>query len=329
MFGARELSYKNVFEKISSYDVFKYYIKEFDDVGYKFCSELRQDSSPTCSIFKVGDTLLYKDFGTGECLNCVHYVQKRYNLEYFEALQVINVDFNLKLGSLDYSNAKPTLDYYGVHNASVDVSKIKSRETVIEVQIRKWNKDVDKRFWKDKYSISVADLKRYNIQPLNYIWINGSMINVDVCTYGYYLGKEFDRDLWKIYSPYSKSMKWTSNVPKDIIQGDEQLPETGDKLYITSSLKDVIVLYKLGLSAVAPSSENTAIQVDKIKEYKSRFKELVLFNDNDEPGIDASKTLSKVYGCEYIHIPTAYKEKDPSDFVKNHGYNEFRRVMGI
>lgn len=327
MFGARELSYDNVFEKISPYDVFKYYIKDFEDVNVKFCSELRKDSTPTCSIFKTGDTLLYKDFGTGDCMNCVQYVQTRYNLTFFEALKVINSDFNLKLGG--YATMPPTLNVVGVADKSIDINKIKERETYIQVQARDWNKNIDKSFWKDKYSITVKDLKKYNIIPLNYIWVNDNMINTDYITYGYFLGQIGDRELWKIYSPYSKTMKWISNVPKDVIQGARQLPEKGNKLYITSSLKDVIVLYKLGLNAIAPSSENTILPPDKIEEYKSRFGELVLFNDNDKPGIEASKTLSEVYGCTYIHIPIEYSQKDPSDFVKDYGYQKLKQVMGI
>jgi len=328
MFGARELSYENIFSLISPYDVFNYYVYGFEEVNTKFRSELRQDNSPTCSIFRHEDTLLYKDFGTGECFSCVKYVQEKYRLTYREALKVINTDFNLKLGTNFDNLETTTLNYVGIPNKSFDITKVKDSETEIKVLERPWN-SLDKLFWKDKYSITVKDLKKYNVMPLQGVWINDNYIKPDSACYGYYIGKKSGIEYWKIYSPFSKNMKWVSNVPKHKVQGDRQLVKEGNVLYITSSLKDVIVLYKLGLHAVAPSSENTIIPKDKLENYRSRFGKLVLFNDNDGPGIRASKELSVVYNCDYTHIPTSYDEKDPSDFIKVHGYERFKTVMGI
>tara|TARA_R100000908_G_C3720199_1_gene123274 strand:- start:461 stop:949 length:489 start_codon:yes stop_codon:yes gene_type:complete len=150
-------------------------------------------------------------------------------------------------------------------------------------------------------------------------------------SYGYYLGNRQGIARWKIYQPLQpRESKWFSNINREDVQGVTQLPETGDTLYITSSLKDIIVLRKLGLSAVAPSAETTIIPEDIIAELKSRFKKLVIFYDNDNPGIVASNKHSKIYEASEVCIPFKYLSegiKDPSDFVEEYGYEKLLNVI--
>src|SRR5690606_12979161 len=68
-------------------------------------------------------------------------------------------------------------------------------------------------------------------------------------------------DKFKIYRPFSpdKKYKWLSNTRIDNIQGMKQLPERGELLIITSSLKDCMVLRVLGYYAIAPMGEGMII----------------------------------------------------------------------
>ena len=127
-----------------------------------------------------------------------------------------------------------------------------------------------------------------------------------------------------------RESKWFSNINREDVQGITQLPETGDTLYITSSLKDIIVLRKLGLNAIAPSAETTIIPEDIITMLKTRFKKLVIFYDNDNPGIIASNKHSKIYEASEIFVPFKYISediKDPSDFVEKYSYEELLDVI--
>ena len=58
--------------------------------------------------------------------------------------------------------------------------------------------------------------------------------------YGYYRGKT-DVELWRIYFPYNKEkgIRFLTNWPAKKIQGFEMLPEKGNILVITKSMKDV------------------------------------------------------------------------------------------
>ena len=56
----------------------------------------------------------------------------------------------------------------------------------------------------------------------------------------------------KIYQPYS-NFKWLSNTSASDLQGLSQLPDRGDTLVITKSLKDVMCLDIWDIPAIAPS----------------------------------------------------------------------------
>ena len=147
-------------------------------------------------------------------------------------------------------------------------------------------------------------------------------------SYAYYLGKEEDRQIWKIYQPLeSRERKWFTNANKHHVQGHAQLPRTGDGLFITSSHKDIIALRKLGFFAIAPSSESTPLDEGLIEEYKERFGHLTLFYDNDEQGIKSAAKHAELYGCKSMTVPIMSQTKDPSDFVEKNGYDELKKVI--
>src|SRR5215216_2889900 len=99
------LTSSSILNKITSYDIFRYYINNFTDIGKFFCSELRQDRNPTCVISNFKGNLIYKDFKYLGYMNCFEYVKEKYGVNYNQALHIINTDFNLDLISI-YSEYK-------------------------------------------------------------------------------------------------------------------------------------------------------------------------------------------------------------------------------
>ena len=94
------LSKDVILSKITEYDIFRYYCSPFKEVNVKFCSELRKDHTPTVSIIKWKGKLLYKDFGYDDhTFDCFSYLQCKYNASFFDALKIIDSDFNLNLSS--------------------------------------------------------------------------------------------------------------------------------------------------------------------------------------------------------------------------------------
>ena len=121
---------------------------------------------------------------------------------------------------------------------------------------------------------------------------------------------------FKIYRPYNKvNEKWLTNCTITDIQGYEQLPNSGDLLIITKSLKDVMTLYSLGYTAIAVNSENTLIPKIIMSDIKKRFKKIIVFFDNDKSGIDGATKFCKEFSIPNMQTPEG-GAKDISDFIK-------------
>lgn len=332
MFGKKSATKENILEKITEYDIFKYYVSNFKNIGVAFKSELKKDTRPSCGIFVSNNKLYYKDFRDSQICDCFNYVMCKYHINYYQALDLINRDFQLNL----------------MPNTSVDLSSIVQKEiklyskdyllntTVekeIKVQVRNWNTTLDKKFWKERFDISVKDLTPYEVYPLKYIWIFGmngwNGFPAASVSYGFYCGKNaHGKDAWKIYQPY-EYIKWLGNLTVDCVHGYKQLPENGDLLIITKSLKDVIVLRKLGYHAVAPGAEVWTIPENIMNELKLRFKRIVVLYDNDETGKSASQKICNLYNLENPVFLPEDRAKDSSDYAEAFGYKALDNQIKI
>lgn len=326
MYGKRELTIENVRSEVNSYDLFKYYCAPFQNVNSRFCSELREDKHPTCCIQAYEGKFFYKDFATGESFDDIGYIKHKYGIDFKKALAYINRDFNLNLGGQNIEGL-PTMQFFGIPDKEINVNDYIKESAKIEVQIRKWSIH-DKSYWNERYQFSVKQLQFFRVFPLSYFWINSKIYSCKKNSYGYFMGTKNDLEKWKIYQPLEpKKKKWFSNIGKTDVQGYDQLPKTGNVIYITSSMKDVVTLRKLGFYAVAPSAESTIIPDDIIEELRSRFQKLIIFYDNDEPGIRASSKHAKLYSAQELSIPITAGVKDPSDFVDKYSYEELLKIM--
>jgi len=312
------LSKDMVLSKIREIDIFSYYCTPFKELGSPFCSDLREDNSPSVSIILWKGRLLYKDFGHPDhTFDCFSYICCKYNCNFFEALRIIDNDFGLKLGSVN-SAAAFTKGYMALRSSKT--VKVK-RAISIRKKSRPWMKK-DAEFW-SKYLISKKTLCTFGVSPISHYWINEHRFSCEL-TYAYKIGNKY-----KIYSPYEE-IKWISNTTKKHVQGFAQLPERGDLCIITSSLKDVMCLFEMGISAVALQSEMQMPGEAFIKMVQSRFKKVALFYDNDfnnpnNPGQSmASKICKEFYPLPNIYLPEDYGCKDLSDYIA-----KFRSAEGL
>jgi len=311
------LSKEMVLTKIREIDIFSYYCTSFKELGIKFCSELREDSTPSVSIIEWRGKLLYKDFGHPDhTFDCFKYIEHLYNCSFFEALKIIDNDFNLNLSSHKDAVAFTK----GVMGMRTNKKVFTKKVVIIKKKSRDWmKKDAD--FWA-KYLISKKTLRIFDVQPISHYWINDSRISCNL-SYAYKIGTKY-----KIYSPY-EDIKWISNTTKKHIQGYNQCAKRGDLCIITSSLKDVMCLFEMGISAIALQSEMQMPSEETIKELKTRFKKVAVFYDNDfdnvnNPGQSMASKICTKYHLRNIVIPDLYEIKDPSDYIAHFG-----RVEGL
>jgi 5S rRNA maturation endonuclease (ribonuclease M5) len=118
-----------------------------------------------------------------------------------------------------------------------------------------------------------------------------------------------------------------STTKKTDIQGMKQLPKKGKLLIITSSMKDLLVLKLFSYNAIALGGEGNDIP-DKILDYLyACFDEIIIFYDNDKPGLMYGEIMAKRLGTRFIYIPVEFKEKDISDFREVHGEDKTRDLL--
>jgi hypothetical protein len=307
------LSVDNILSKITDYDLFRFYCPPFKQVGKKFSSELREDPVPSAHITAKNNRLRYIDYGYPEHrFDSIGYVQYKYNLSFRDALLTIDHDFNLGLAG------KNNLSSLGKIGKTYGAKKFKKIPCIIQVKSRDFNM-YDRLYWGD-YCISKETLQEFKVQPITHYWINGTRYPAHKVAYAYceHPGK------YKLYSPLKQDGKWFGNMQMNHVQGITMLPIFGDLCILASSLKDVMCLYELGISAVALQSESMMPPEKLIAFLKRKFDKVKVLYDNDytkdnNPGQTMAKSICKEYGLENICIPTELGTKDISDVMQIHG----------
>lgn len=282
-----------------------------------FRSPLRRDKQPTCSFYRNNSgTLIFKDFATGQHLNVFGVVQEIFKCDYHEALRIIANDMGIVRDRELRRNP-------GKINESP--TKITDKEmSKIQVEVQDFT-DLELKWW-GKYGITLNTLKKFNVYSCKHVFLNGNLLakSQQHCPiFGYYGKKYQGLELWRCYFPKRTSFRFITNWPSKKIQGYDQLPKEGKLLVITKSMKDCMTLYSCGISAIAPNSENLFVSDNMLNELKSRFKYIVVFYDNDRPGLHNMARIRREHPeLVYISIPKQYGSKDISDFYKDHGRKE-------
>lgn len=303
------LSKDMILSRIREIDIFSYYCPSFKELGVKFCSELRDDKSPSVSIIIWQNRLLYKDFGHPEhTFDCFSYIMKKYNCSFYDALRVVDNDFGLNLSSF-----KDTIGFSMGVPATRTTKKVEQKRVVIiRKRRRKWMRK-DQEFW-SQFFITKTTLIKFAVCPITHYWINENRFSCDL-SYAYKIGKKY-----KIYSPYEDT-KWISNTTRRHVQGYVQLPDRHDICVVTSSLKDVMSLYELGIPAIALQSEMQMPDKALVHELQERFGAIALFYDNDFDNVNnpgqtmANKIIREFPNFVNIVLPEQYGVKDLSDYI--------------
>lgn len=302
--------------KYSDETYFEHYLG-FPVTKKLFTSVLRSDKKPTCSFYrnKNGD-LIYKDFGTGDSFNFIGLVMEMFNLNYYQAITKIASDFGLIKTNVVSVKAE-------IKESSSKI--LDTGPTYIQVTTKLFSEE--ELDWWNKFGIEQELLDKYKVFSCEHVFINGRLSvssTPNNYIFGYYFGTDNGRELWKIYMPLRKKFRFLNNISMDVLQGYEQLPESGPLLVITKSMKDSIVLNRLGIPAVAPNSEVLIISQEQMDEFHKRFKYIVFYWDRDYAGVTNLQKIRKTYPeCAYFINPKN-TAKDLSDCVEKFGLRYVR-----
>lgn len=276
-----------------------------------FKSPLRSDNHVTCSFFRgKSGNLYFKDFASGKCLTFEGVVMEKYNCNYHTALKIIAKDFG-------YTKDSP------VKKIAVKIQPKfeEEKQTFIQIEAKEFSEPELK--WWGSFGITKDILYRFKVYSCSTVFLNRNIYAQSAQhspIYGYYFGKKENIEQWRIYMPKRKEFRFIGNVSTKTIQGYKQLAKTGKLVVITKSMKDVMCLYSLGISAIAPNSETQFVSDKVLEELKQRFKYIVLLYDNDLTGVRFTNKIRKQHPELIVSmIPRSTGAKDISDYYYIYG----------
>lgn len=307
------ISLKDLLEKVDDYDIYSYYVGQFK-IGKLFNSPLRSDDkNPSFAIFRGnGGGLFFKDHGSGEGGNSLKFVKLIKGIQTRDELERELLRIVRKMNPIS-GNVKRTYSN-SVDSRPIDIGIVRQSFT-----------DVDKKYWK-QFHISLDTLKKFQVFSIKYFLCNNIVRGIyknDNPMYAYKVDDKF-----KIYRPLtSKYTKWRTNLTNRNVQGLSELPEKGNLLIITKSLKDVMCLYEMGFNAIAASSETTFIPNDILDSLRTKWSHIIILYDRDKTGMLESRKYSKEYKIDAIFVHKKFHAKDISDAVKDNGFSEVKQWL--
>lgn len=290
-------------------------------------SPFRQDKHPSCRFFRASSgAILLCDFSRPEyTCDFVKAAMFRYSCSYRDALRLIAEDYGLI--------AKSAIRPKAIEQPLFDERKFEFQKTTfIRITVGEWLPS-HLEFW-NRFGITKEILKKFRVYRCAKVFLNGNTIYVgDGNVFGYFYKNSHTEsgeyiEYWRIYFPGRKKMKFLSSWNKSMVQGYNQLPDTGKVLVITKSLKDVMAMYAMGITAIAPNGEGFFIPDEMVENLKTRFKFIVVMYDNDKAGLVGMAKIRRKYpDFVYIWIDKKYGCKDFADVREKYGESGTRKLV--
>lgn len=302
---------------VDDYTLFCYYLEQDVKINQAILSPLRDkdeskpDVLPSFVIFPDKDGgYRFFDHGTGESGDIFYFIKRLYNLNNFEEICArISEDFGLGI-----------------------LEEVKPSDQKIEIKIppprTEWEDVINYdsfskegiAFW-NQYRITDKTLKEYNVNQVKYLMLKGNiLIKPASLAFSYRIGTKH-----KVYQPYEKLLKFRNNFPREYVEGYYQLMQRAHSsvLFITKSMKDVMVFREMKLDAIAPKAENQVIPEFILERLRKLYPWIFLVFDDDEAG---RKGITR-YNFKSIWIPREVNIKDTADYCKKYGIENTKQLI--
>lgn len=326
--GESSVTLSDILEKTTEANILSFYLG-VTEIPCIIHSPLRKDNRPSFGLYSPnGKRIYFVDFATKDRGGIVDLLCQMWGCSYKEVLIRINKDIP-KLCSIGTPNVHKHIPC--TVRSTIECKK----STDLQCKVRDWT-SYDIEYW-ESYGISLDWLKYAEVYPISHKIIikNGNkyVFKADKYAYAYVEHKEGKVTL-KVYQPFNKDgYKWSSNIDRSVWSLWTKIPKFGNNLIISSSVKDCLnIMCNLGIPAICMQGEGYKPKPQIIEELKSRYKNIILFYDNDynnpdNPGKKDSMELSLEYNLKRVEIPVKYESKDPSDLFKKYGRNRYLEIM--
>lgn len=326
--GESSVTLSDILEKTTEANILSFYLG-ITEIPCIIHSPLRKDNKPSFGLYSPnGKRIYFVDFATKDRGGIFDLLCQMWGCSYKEVLIRINKDIP-KLCSIGTPNVHKHIPC--TVRSTIECKK----STDLQCKVRDWA-SYDVEYW-ESYGISLDWLKYAEVYPISHKIIikNGNkyVFKADKYAYAYVEHKEGKVTL-KVYQPFNKDgYKWSSNIDRSVWSLWTKIPKFGNNLIISSSVKDCLnIMCNLGIPAICMQGEGYKPKPQIIEELKSRYKNIILFYDNDynnpdNPGKKDSMELSLEYNLKRVEIPVKYESKDPSDLFKKYGRDRYLEIM--
>ena len=308
---------ERLLEKISEYDIFRYYMPRSDwQINVVTFSPFRNERTPSFIIGNKHGRLTFIDFGdTSKRGSCFDFVRMLFNINLDEALKMIDRDLGLGM-----TRSTNTQEYKRIISEYKQPIRMSKTYTNIQATVKRFTKE-ELAYWA-QYHISEDELKANNVYSMSKVYLNKQLVPsaLDELRFGYL----YD-DRWKIYRPYAKDKrsKWVpNNVPITAMDGKEDIKQC-DVAFINKSKKDYMVMKKLFPCSCAVQNEGLGCFSPENVEYiKTNSASQILSFDSDVTGVENSQQITQMFDFGYCNVPRKYLSegiKDWADLAKAHG----------
>lgn len=294
---------------MQDYSLFNHILRPFfkEDliIGKKYSSPLkgRRDSSPSFSVNEYKGKLYYKDFGAvASGTSPVNLLMDIHDISYGEACDLIE--------SADFPAVNPKTQRTKNHNLWWD------------------NLNYSELLWWEQYHITLPTLRKYKVfgarqmisdGEVSYDWRKDSMAFV-------YLGET--KDVWQFYKYKTPASKKRFQRKGSFLLGYEQLPLTGKKLFISSSMKDGLCLREAGEWFISGAGETDSTNIASVlPELRLRFREIFILLDPDAAGKKAELRLQEKLNLPIFPFPYPNDSDDIADLTKNYGIKWLKNAL--
>ena len=316
----------SILEKVSEYDIFRYYMPHSDwKPNIVTFSPFRNEKNPSFMIGNKHGRLTFIDFGdTSKRGSCFDFVMMIHNIiDYQEALKLIDRDLGLGLSRGTNTNVYK-------HIVKEYKQPIKTAKTYSHIQVitKKFTNE-ELAYWA-QYHQDIEDLKANNVYSISKVYLNKQLFPAPIgeLRFGYLYG-----DKWKIYRPHAKDKrsKWVpNNVPITTMDGKDDIKQC-DVAFINKSKKDYMVMKKLFPCSCAVQNEGLGCFSPENVEYiKSNSASQILSFDSDVTGVENSQQITQMFDFGYCNVPRKYLSegiKDWADLAKVHGMKAIEEYL--
>lgn len=320
-----DLTPESIFQRLTSYDIFRFYMPNKWRVNEVTTSPFHKDDDPSFLIGNRGGDLTFIDFANtsmkGDCFTFVKLLHGLGNMN--DVLMMIDRDFGLGL----VGKATATSTYKKIKAKYEQPEEVGKRYAHIQVITRPFTKE-ELAYWA-QYHQSLDDLRENNVYGIKKVFLNRKLFTLKETElrFGYY----YD-GCWKIYRPtMERRYKWLpNNVPIHFMEGLDNIKDA-DFSFINKSKKDYMVVKKLITTTCAVQNEGISCFTPENVEYlKANSKRQILSFDSDVAGVKNSQQITKIFGFDYANVPRGYLSegiKDWAELAKVYGMDLLEQIF--